>query len=68
MQAVWAWIQLQLAVGLMEHWATSTQTSQVGTSAHALALCLLLFMLAAVLVRLCHASYIYGAAEVHVVV
>ncbi|KAL0036203.1 hypothetical protein WJX79_007899 [Trebouxia sp. C0005] len=27
-QAVWAWIQLQLAVGLMEHWATSTPTSQ----------------------------------------
>ncbi|DBA95921.1 TPA: hypothetical protein ACH3X1_001448 [Trebouxia sp. C0004] len=27
-QAVWAWIQLQLAVGLLEHWATSTEASQ----------------------------------------
>ncbi len=67
-QAVWAWMLLQLAVGLMEHWATSTQASQVSTSAHILALCLLLFMLAAVHVRLCHAAYICGTAEFHVVV
>ncbi len=64
MQAVWAWIQLQLAVGLLEHWATSTEASQVGTVAHPFALFFLLFMLAAALVRLCHASYIYGAAVV----
>lgn len=63
MQAVWTWIQLQLAVGLLELWATSTEASQVSTLAHALALCLLLFMLAALLVRLCHASYICGTAE-----
>ncbi len=67
MQAVWAWIQLQLAVGLLEHWATSTEASQVGTVAHPFALSLLLFMLAAVLVRLCHASSMCGTAEFPVV-
>lgn len=67
MQAVWAWIQLQLAVGLLEHWATSTEASQVSTSAQALALSLLLFMLAALLVRLCHASSMCGTAELRVI-